>query len=81
MNAPTPHTDPNGLAASLVPVVTIVALLVGSELEAELVAAAVAGAIDTALILAARLRTWAPASVAALTPETVGPAGSLPAEE
>ena len=70
--------DPNGLIAALVPAVTLAAAVLGSAVDAELWALGIAGVIDTGLILAARMKTWAPATVAKLEPDTVGRYGQLP---
>lgn len=68
----TPDSDPTGLAAALVPVITLVALYLGKSWDAELVAVGVAGVVNAGMILLARTRAWSPASVESLRSDLQG---------
>lgn len=73
--------DPNGVAAAVVVIVTAVAAAFHVTVDDEAVqgwAVIVAGVLDLAAVIAARLKAWAPDTVAALNPNTVGVTGELP---
>lgn len=74
--------DPNGVAAALVVLITAVGGALGVTVDvdnAETYAVAAAGVLNVVAVLFARSKAWAPDTVRALTPSTVGEAGELPA--
>lgn len=74
--------DPNGVAAAFVVLITAVAAVFGATVDstvADAIAVAVAAVLNLGAVFAARRKAWAPDTVRALTPATVGAAGELPA--
>lgn len=73
--------DPTGVAAAVAVIVMSLAALFNWQIDdgtAGQIGMVAAGIITLGGILAARRKAWAPDTVAALGPDTVGPPGVLP---
>jgi len=75
------NRDPNGVAGAVAIIVTVLAGLFDMQVDddqAANIGKGLAAAISVAGIFLARRKTWAPDTVAALGPDTVGEPGVLP---
>ena len=75
------NKDPNGVAAAVAVIVMAIAGAFNLGVDDETaggIGAGVAALISVASIIWARTKAWAPDTVAALDPTTVGDAGELP---
>jgi len=75
------NKDPNGLTAAVIVVIAGVATILGVTIDADdaaTYAGLATGALSVVGVLIARRKTWAPDTVAALGPDTVGEPGVLP---